>query len=136
MTARHQADGSEPLAIWDDALRRFGELAREHGFVAVVSYTPWALSAYDGRVVLDDPKLAPLLKGFDDAQRSYLAAHAQPFGYRFHDLTTDLRAAAGHADASGLLYDPVHVHLTVRGNQVVADSLARYLEEQGIAPKS
>jgi hypothetical protein len=134
VSARHEEDGSTPLSIWEGALRRFGELAREHGFTAIVAYTPPAYAAYGDRVRLADPSLAPLLARFDDAQRGFLAAHAAPAGYAFHDLTPALRAASVHADASGLLYGAVHVHLSARGNEVVAEDLAKFLEEQGIGP--
>ena len=133
VSARHFEDGSTPLSIWDAALGRFAALAREHGFTAIVSYTPSAPTAYEGKVALDDPTLAALLQRFDDAQRRHLAAHAGSMGFLFHDLTADLRTASDHPDAAGLLYDPVHVHLSLRGNAVVADSLARFLKERGLA---
>lgn len=136
VSARHQEDGSTPLAIWEGALRRFGELAREHGFTAIVAYTPPAYAAYGDRVRLADPSLAPLLKRFDDAQRAYLAEHAASLGYVFHDLTPALHAASLHDDASGLLYGAVHVHLSARGNEVVAEELAKFLAERGIGPSA
>ena len=130
VTARHMEDGSAPLTVWDAALQRFADLAREHGFTGIVSYTPPAYAAYGERVRLADPSLAPLLERFDDAQRRFLADRAALDGLLFVDLTPDLRAASAHADSSGLLYGPVHVHLTARGNEVVADALARFLAER------
>ncbi|MFN2375481.1 MAG: hypothetical protein ABR538_03025 [Candidatus Binatia bacterium] len=132
VSARHLQDGSTPLEIWDEALARFGALARERGFTAVVSYTPSAWAAYAGRVGLADPTLGEALDNFDAAQRRHLAERAAADGYLFHDLSADLQEAAAHADASGLLYDPVHVHLSERGNEVVAESLARFLAGKGV----
>lgn len=121
------------MTIWAEALDRFGSLAREHRFVAIVTYTPAAYAAYGDLVRLEDPSLAPLLEEFDAAQRRFLNEHASLDGYVFHDLTDDLLVASQHEDASGLLYDPVHVHLSVRGNQVLAESMARFLAEKGLS---
>jgi len=136
VTARHMEKGSASLTIWNGALQRFADLAREQGFTAVVSYTPAAYAAYAERVSLADQALAPLLTRFDDAQREFLAERSAALGLLFVDLSPDLRAAAGHADAAGLLYGPVHVHLTARGNEVVADALSRFLATKGLtAPR-
>jgi hypothetical protein len=129
VSARHLEDGSTPLTIWDEALARFGALAREHGFTAVVSYTPPAYAAYGDLAKFDDAAIAALMTEFDGEQRRFLGERAGSAGYLFHDLTPDL-SAAGHAGE--LLYDPVHVHLTARGNAVVAESLARFLASRGI----
>lgn len=131
--AERVATGAVQVQLWDDALRRFGELARDHGFTAVVTYTPAAYAAYTGKITFSDPSLAASLDGLDEAQRRHLAERAAKDGYLFHDLTPDLRDATAHEAADELLYDPVHVHLTVRGNEVVAKSVARFLEERGLA---
>jgi hypothetical protein len=130
ISARHLEDGSTPLTIWDEALTRFATLAREHGFAAVVSYTPPAYAAYDDVAKFDDASITPLMTAFDQQQRRFLAERAGSAGFLFHDLTPDLSAAAG---AGELLYDPVHVHLTARGNEVVAESLARFFASSGLA---
>jgi len=130
VVARHMESGSAPLTIWDGALDRFAQLSREHAFTGVVSYTPPAYAAYAAQLRLADPELAPLLVRFDEAQRRHLAERTAAGGLLFLDLSSALRAAAAHEDAAGLLYGPVHVHLTARGNEVVADALARFLEER------
>ena len=128
--------GTAPLTVWDGALRRFSELARENGFTGIVSYTPPAYATYGGQLKLADPSLAPLLVSFDEAQRRYFAERTASDGLLFFDLTPALRAAAAHPDSTGLLYGPVHVHLTARGNEVVADALSRFLEDEGwFAPR-
>jgi hypothetical protein len=129
ISARRLADGSTPLTIWDEALTRFAALAREHGFAAVVSYTPPAYAAYGDLARFDDEAIAPLMTAFDRAQRRFLAERAGLTGFVFHDLGPDLSAAAHAGD---LLYDPVHVHLTKRGNEVVAESLARLFASRGL----
>ncbi|MFN2427225.1 MAG: SGNH/GDSL hydrolase family protein [Candidatus Binatia bacterium] len=131
--ARRLESGAAPLTIWDGALERLVALAREHSFAAVVSYTPAAYSAYHGSVRLADPSLAPLLVRFDEAQRRHLSERSASLGLLFLDLTPRLREAAAHTDASGLMYGPVHVHLSARGNEVVAQALASFLAEKGLA---
>ncbi len=134
--AERLASGAVQLDIWSDALQRFGLLAREHGFTAIVAYTPAAYAAYAGKVTYSDPSLAALLEAMDEAQRRHLAQRAAKDGYLFHDFSPDLRDATAHEGADELLYDPVHVHLTVRGNEVIAKSLAGFLEERGLATAS
>jgi hypothetical protein len=131
--ARRVLDGRISLDLWDDALRRFGELAREHGFTPVVSYTPSAHTAYGERVRFSDPELRPLLAEFSHRQREFLAERASAMGYLFRDLTPDLQQAAARSDASSLLYDPHSIHLTPAGHEAIADSLAHFLAERGLA---
>jgi hypothetical protein len=139
VSARHLQDGSTPLTIWDEALERFVALAKQHGFTPVVTYTPPAYAAYGELATLDDAEIAPLMKAYDEAQRRFLAERAASLGFRFHDLTPDLLSiakadvAAARGDPAMLLYDPVHVHLTARGNEIVAESIATFFEKEGIA---
>jgi hypothetical protein len=131
LTARRVEDGTTTLEIWDDALWRFASLAREHGFRAVVSYTPPAFAAYGELADFHDAPTAALMTAFDESQRRFLAGRSATFGFLFHDLTPDL-AAAARAGGAALLYDPVHVHLTARGNDVVAESLASFCGKLGL----
>lgn len=132
VAAQKLDDGRAMLDVWKDALDRFGRMAREHGFTGIVTYTPAAYAAYGDLVRLEDPNLGPLLARFDEAQRSYLARRAPTDGLLFFDLTPALREAASHEDAADVLYGPVHVHLTMRGNKVVAEALARFLQDRGL----
>lgn len=133
VTARHVADGSESPALWQGAVDRLAALSREHGFTAVISYTPSAHAAWPGEVRFTDPSIGPLVTALDEAQRGFLAKRCAEQGILFHDLGPDLEAASSRSDATALLYDPVHVHLTARGNQVVAASLAAFLKQKGLA---
>jgi hypothetical protein len=134
--ARRMNEARVSLALWDNALRALGELAREHGFAAVVTYTPSAHTTYGVRVRFSDPELAPVLETLNQAQRAFLAERAGELGYAFHDLTPALREAASEDDGGALLYDPLTIHLTPRGHEVIAESLAQFLSERHLTPAS
>ena len=131
--ARRVQRGATTLALWDDALSRFAALGKEHGFLPVVSYTPSAHTTYADHVRFADPSIAGVLRNLDDAQRAYLAEHAAVYGYSFYDLTPDLRRAAASPRRSELLYDPVNMHFTARGHDVVADAFVRLLADRRIS---
>jgi hypothetical protein len=122
VTALRLARGELALSLWDAPLERLASLARQHGFRAVVAYTPSAHVAYRDSVAFGNSAMLEELLRLDDAQRRHLSKQASALGFAFHDLTADLRANAATGE---LLYDPVHLHLTERGNDVVAESLSR-----------
>lgn len=132
--ARRIIEGRISLGLWDEALHTFTNLARVHGFVPVVIYTPASYTAYADRVRFAEADLDRQLTEFSRTQREYLAAQASDIGYRFHDLTSDLRQVARASDRTSLLYDPTTVHLTPAGHAVVARSIEHFLVEQGLAP--
>jgi hypothetical protein len=134
--AHRLATGRVSLELWEDALRQLGELAKSHGFAAVVTYTPSAHTSYAPRVRFSDPAIAPVLAQLNRAQREFLAARAEILGYAFHDLTPSLLDAAARSDVDSLLYHPSSLHLTPQGHEAIAASLAKFLVERGLAPKS
>jgi hypothetical protein len=132
--ARRLADGRESLELWDGALTRFAELAREHGFSPVLSYIPSAHTSYAERTRFTDPSLAPLLAAFSRTQREFLAQRAASLGFAFCDFTPALVDAARASGPGTLLYDPKHIHLTPAGHEVVAGVLSAFLRERGLVP--
>ena len=126
VAARHATEPESSPALWSEALVRFGALGREHEFRPVVTYTPSAHTVYADQLRFEDPSVKPVLASLDDAQRTYLSEHAWAYGYDFFDLTPALREAARQPRADRLLYDPVHMHFTARGHEVVARALAEY----------
>ncbi|HXC51025.1 MAG TPA: hypothetical protein VN634_09100 [Candidatus Limnocylindrales bacterium] len=133
--ARRFERGVATPELWAGALSRFGALAREHGFLAVVSYTPSAHTIYSDHLRFADPTIEPVLRKLDDAQRAWLAGHADADGYVFHDLTPELRSAAANPRPSNLLYDPTTMHFSARGHEVVAEAFAGFLADRGISGK-
>lgn len=130
--ARRLRAGTIDLSIFDEALEAFTALGREHGFAAIVAYSPSAYTAYRDHVTFLDSTLAADLRWLSDAQRPYFAAKAVELGYRFIDLTPHLeRAIHGFAPAE-LLYYPTTLHYSPRGHEVVARALAELLSEIGI----
>jgi hypothetical protein len=134
--ARMLRAGTVSLEAFDDALARFGALAREHGFTAIVSYTPSAYTAYAPFVEFRDPSLAELLTWFHAEQVRYLETKARGLGMRFVDLTPALAREARARQGRDLLYDPTNVHCTPSGHRVQAETLAEVLFalERGGAP--
>jgi hypothetical protein len=113
--------------VFDEALRKYVELAGQHRFVPIVVYTPSAYTAYGARVRFRDPGIEPAMRFFSDAQRRYFADKAAESGYRFLDLTPALQAAADRLGRDGLLYFRTNVHLTQKGHAVVAEEIAKLL---------
>jgi hypothetical protein len=130
--AMAMAQGALSPALFDDALEAFVSLADEHGFVAVVAYTPSAHTAYADYVRFEDPGLAPLMAGMSATLREYFRGSAGRLGYFFLDLTEPLReaiAGQGPDRENQLLYGPVSIHYSVQGHRRVAEILAEYLEQ-------
>jgi hypothetical protein len=112
------------LSAFDDALARFVALQRDHGFQAIVSYSPSAYTAYANVVAFGDDVLTELMPWFSAQQRAYLRQKAQELGFVFVDLTPALQSAADTLQDEELLYYPANVHYTPAGHRVVADVLA------------
>jgi hypothetical protein len=125
--ARSLSEGKIRLDLFDEALRDFVVLGKEHHFVPIVVYTPSAYTAYGARARFRDPSIEPAVRSFSDAQRRYFADEAARLGYRFLDLTPALQAAADRLGRDGLLYFRTNVHLTPKGHEVVAEEIARLL---------
>ena len=122
--ARMLKNGRIDFSPFDEALANFAALARQHGFTPVLAYSPSAYTGYADFVAFDDPALAELMPGFSRSQRAYLAGKAQELGLVFVDTTPAMQAAGRRLQAGELLYDPVNVHYTIRGNRVFAEALA------------
>lgn len=129
--ARRLEDGDISLNAFDEALKGFAALAREHGFQPVVTFTPAAYAAYEGQTVFEDAAAGELIQRFSDEERRYLGEKANVFGYSFVDFTPALRSAA--AKSLDLLYFPSNVHLTAVGHAMVGEALAAALSQGGIS---
>jgi len=131
--ARRVRAGHIDLALFDEALASFAELARRHRFEPIVLYTPSAHTVYREHVSFFDPAIADDLRRFSDAQRRHLATRAADLGYRFLDLTPHLRAAISGFEPGELLYFPTTLHYSPPGHEVVARAVAGLLVEIGVA---
>lgn len=119
--ARRLDAGEISLALFDEALKTFVALGREHGFRPVVSFTPAAYAAYQQTAQFEDPAAGELIQRFSDVERAYLARRAREIGYQFVDFTPALRAGAQRGE---FLFFPSNVHLAKAGHAVVAAALA------------
>jgi hypothetical protein len=125
-TARALERGELDLDAWDDALAGFVSLAREHGFRAIVSYSPSAYSAYERSVAFDDPTLREPMQDFSHRQREWLARAAVRHGFELLDLTPALQERAARSEAT--LYFPLNRHYSQAGHRAVAEILAEALD--------
>jgi hypothetical protein len=125
--ARALRDGKIGLAVLEEGLRRFVDLADQHGFEPVVLHTPSAYTAYADYVEFEDPDLGELMPWFSRTQRDFLQAQSEALGYRFVDLTPALQEAATERGGEALLYFPTNVHLSQLGHEIVARELASVL---------
>jgi hypothetical protein len=123
-----QQEGRYPFSLFDRALEDFAALAKEHGFLPVVTYSPWAFRPYDD-VEFRDPALRAKLDAFSREQRAYFERKSAELGMAFLDLEPALHAAAGQPTKQNLLYYPTTIHYTARAHAVVAEAIAVLLEK-------
>ena len=120
--------GNAGLEVFDEPLKEFVDLSREHGFVPIVTFTPSAHTAYVGNAVFEDFDLSELLPWASGEQRDYLKGLGEDLGYSFIDLTPLLQHAAKSANRiDNLLYFRSNLHLTPSGHGIVADAISRAL---------
>src|SRR5207247_519080 len=93
-SARELRAGTLSLDCFHEGLEGFADLARDRGFVPVLTYTPSAHTAYSQFVEFRDPTLADLLPWFSRSQRDFLRKESERLGVAFLDLTPTLQEAA------------------------------------------
>lgn len=126
--ARMLVSGAIGPSLFDEALERFMDLSREHGFVPLVLYTPSAYTAYARISRFDDEAIGQTMRAYSDALREYFASRAPQLGYHYDDVTPHLIEAASRSTQDELVYFRTNVHLTPAGHRVVADRLAGMIE--------
>jgi hypothetical protein len=131
--ARELRAGNLSLDCFQEALGSFVALARRHGFIPVVTYTPSAYTAYSDFVEFQDPSLADLLPWFSRTQREFFRGRSREMGFAFLDLTPALQEAGRSLGGRELLYYPGILHLTARGHAVVAEAMAGFLRREAAA---
>ncbi len=134
--ARALEQGKVSLSVWDDAFAAYVKLAREQGFLPVVTYIPSAYTAYAASVRFADPQVGSLVKNLSRRQREYLAQLAERFDFTYIDLTPAIQRGVTQGP---LAYYPANVHLTRRGHELIANILrpqleALYRDRAGKAP--
>jgi len=128
--AKKLKSGEVDFVAIEDALTQFVELANAHGFKPVVAYSPSAYTSYADYVEFDDPVLNTLMPWFSQAQRQFLSETADKLGYTFVDLAPAMQAAGHALREKEMLYHPINVHFTMKGNRIVAETLARVISSQ------
>lgn len=115
--------------IMRPALDTFRELARQHGFVPVVTLIPSAYTAYAQNIAFNEPSLEEAVRAGGEVQRQWFRTYAAQQGIIFHDLTA---AFQGAAKTGPLTYFPANVHLTPAGQRVVATAIVTALSMQSL----
>ena len=128
--------GAVSLAVFDEPLERFAAMAREHGFVPIVSYAPSAHTVYAPFVHFADPALAELMPWFSAAQRRHLAERAGALGLVWVDQTPAFQAAARERQGRDLLYEATALHCSVSGHRLSAEILAQVIRGLGLVAAS
>ena len=123
-------NGDIDFSAFEGALSSFVALAREYGFMPIVSYSPSAYTAYADFVEFEDASLGELMPWFSRTQRQFLRTKARELGYLFVDLTPAMQAAAKDFQEKELIYHPINVHFTVKGNRIVGETLADVISKQ------
>jgi hypothetical protein len=123
-------NGDMDFSAFEGALSGFVALAREYGFIPIVAYSPSAYTAYADFVEFEDASLGELMPWFSRTQRQFLRTKARELGYRFVDLTPAMQAAANDLQEKELIYHPINVHFTVKGNRIVGETLADAISTQ------
>jgi hypothetical protein len=132
VNGRRLTTGEASLNVFDEALRRFVDLSKEHGFTAIVVYSPSAHTAYSDFVTFHDPSVAEPVRALSELQRTYFGDKSRELGFVFLDLTPHLRKAA-EKHQEDLLYFPTTLHYTALAHDVVARVLADLLDDLGLA---
>lgn len=121
------ASGDIPdFSLFDKPLDEFAELAKAHGFQALITYTPMEFSVYSEQIVFDDAKRTfsrGQILAFGEDQRNYLGSAAKERNIPFLDLTSALRTKSD-------LYFHRNLHWTPEGHRVVAEAVRRELRER------
>jgi lysophospholipase L1-like esterase len=132
--ARRLREGQLGPDLMEDALASFLALAREHGFVPVVVYTPSAYTAYEELSHFDDPGIEADMRAYSRTLRAWFASQASQRGFAYVDTTPALQAEARRAGPAELLYFRSNVHLTRWGHAVVAREVAGLIERLRWSP--
>lgn len=126
--AQWQREGKYGFELFEAALTVFAELAREHGFDPILTYSPWGHQAYTS-VKFHDPAIGRTLAAFSRDQRAFFARRSSELGLRFLDLGIALRAASGEPTWDNLMYYPTSIHYSKRANDIVARAIAALIQK-------
>ena len=122
--ARWLVEGQLGTDLFDEALDELMALSAEHGFQVVVAYVPSAYTAYEAQSRFGDPAVEASLRAYSRILREYFAAQAQRLGYLYVDTTPAIQRASAALPFAERLYFQSNVHLTRKGHEVVAATLA------------
>jgi hypothetical protein len=124
--AKKLQDGKLGVELYGPPLTQFVALAREKGFVPIVTIMPAAYTVYQDSITYENPSIAPAMRAYSDRQRQWLAENSAKIGYEFVDPTDYVKRRA----ASGpLIYFPSDMHPTPEGHKALAEGVADKVKE-------
>jgi hypothetical protein len=117
--------------LFGPPIKAYVDWAKANGIVPIVTYIPSMYTVYEGKVTFSDPEVGSAVQAFSAAQRKWFADHAQEIGYNYMDMTPFFQETA----AKGVVtHYPSNVHLTVQGQELVAQKTLELLKSLGITP--
>ena len=125
------SNGALSPSIYEDSIKNFVTLAKEHHFEPLIVMMPAAYTVYARSIVFEDPSVAPIMRRYSDLQREWLAQNVERLGAKYFDATTYMQKAA----ETRLLYFPSNVHLTPDGHRALAEAVAPQLKRLLPEPK-
>lgn len=131
-TDRDEAESAQRLSrgelgpeLYEPVIAAFAKLAKEEGFVPVISYIPGYYTVYDATIDYEDNSIADDMRRYSRAQRAWFEQNANDHDIAFIDTTPGLQAAA---ETRPLLYFPSALHMTREGHRVLANIMSSAME--------
>jgi hypothetical protein len=87
-------------------------------------------TVYEGTVRFEDANVGSAVQAFSAAQRRWFAAHADAIGFSYLDLTPFFQQAAAQG---AVTHFPSNVHLSQKGQELVAVQTLEFLRKLGVA---
>jgi hypothetical protein len=123
-------DGKISTDAYAEPLTAYVTWAKSNGIVPVVAYLPSMYTVYEGTVRFEDANVGSAVQAFSAAQRRWFAAHADAIGFSYLDLTPFFQQAAAQG---AVTHFPSNVHLSQKGQELVAVQTLEFLRKLGVA---
>lgn len=124
MLASGKVTRSMLLEMWDEPIGWILDLAAERDFATLFVYIPSAYTAYDDSVRFHDEENGAAVRHMSRVQREVFAELCRRRSLDCIDTVSAFQENGGKR----LTHFPANVHLTPYGHEIVANSVAEYIE--------